>query len=276
MTDTKTSAGDEHPTLTGRLTESLLSRRLGFFFAELVLVVAGILIALAIDGWVSDARDRRAEVVYLELLARDIDDIRQQANRQIDFEKDKVDTGAIAYAALTTPDPRVHEAKIGSMLAVLGGRRTLSLSSATYSEMVSSGQLRLIRNRELRDSIVRYVAQMELNERIAEKNNRSLIDDVYIPFLMRVGISSRSRSRQSITVLTQANEILSERFGPDIVYPEDRVLLQPADADSWNDIRRNVLFRTRIAAVGQANAEAILDDTDEIARAIAAELGRSL
>ena len=55
--------------------------------------------------------------------------------------------------------------------------------------------------------------------------------------------------------------------------PEDRVLSEPAKADSWNDIRRNVLFRMRIAATGQALVESTVDQTNDIAKAIAAELG---
>jgi len=274
MTNTATTARDDQSTLTGRLTDSLLNWRLGFFIAELVLVVTGILIALAIDGWVNDARDRRAEDVYLELLVRDIEEIRQQANLQIEFEKDKIETGANAYAALSEADPRTKKSEIALLLSVLSSRRTLSISSATYNEMVSSGHLELIRNRKLRDSILRFFAQMELNELIVEKNNRSLIDEVYTPFLMRVGISVSIRSNELVPALSRANRILVESLGPDFTPPEDRVLSEPPDSDSWNDIRRNVLFRIRIASVGQSNAQAIVDNTYGIAQEIATELDR--
>lgn len=79
MSDKVMSDEDDPPTLTGRVTHSVLNRQMGRFFAELVLIVAGILIALAIDDWVSDARDRNSETLYLELLARDIDQIGREA-----------------------------------------------------------------------------------------------------------------------------------------------------------------------------------------------------
>ena len=53
----ESSHEDEQLSLLGRLTGSLVNRRFGFFFAELVLVIAGVLIALAVDGWISDMRD---------------------------------------------------------------------------------------------------------------------------------------------------------------------------------------------------------------------------
>ena len=138
--------------------------------------------------------------------------------------------------------------------------------------MVSSGHLQLIRNGQLRDKLVRYFDQMERLERIVEKNNRDLMDYVYVPFLMRAGITAQSRARESTANLNRAAAILDENLGPNTVYPQDRVLAEPPDADSWNDIRRNVLFRTRIAAVGQTLADQIIVDTDSIAAAISAEL----
>lgn len=112
---------------------------------------------------------------------------------------------------------------------------------------------------------------MELRERIAEKNNQDLIDDVYIPFLMRLGITVQPQSEGSVATLNRASEILSERLSTVVVYPEDRILSAPAESDSWNDIRRNLQFRIFIAAAGQATAELILDETDDIAAAIAIE-----
>jgi hypothetical protein len=152
--------------ITGRLIDSLINRRIGFFIAELVLVIAGVLIALAVDGWISDSHDRRTEAVYLELLARDIEGIRHQVDLQIEFEQEKIDVGARAYEALITPDPRTKQAEIGSLMAMLISRRTVSLSSATYDQMVSSGHLQLIRNHELRNSIVRLFATLDRNQQI--------------------------------------------------------------------------------------------------------------
>jgi hypothetical protein len=265
-----------HLTLLGRLTNSLLKRRLGFFVAELVLVIAGVLIALAVDGWIADLHDRQNEGIYLELLARDIEGIRDQADLQMEFEKEKIDAAARAYAALATADPRTKQAEIGASLAMLITRRTLSVRSATYDQMVSSGHLQLIRNHELRNNIVRFFATLERSERITDNNNRELIDRVFIPFIMRAGVTALPPpdTTQVTTTLNRANAIVYARLGATFSIPEDRVLSEPPESDSWNDIRRNVLFRLRIAATGQALAESTLDQTNEIATEIAAELNR--
>ena len=56
-----------------RVTTALLDRRWVSLLAELVLIVTGILIALAIDGWVQDRKDRESETAYLELLRDEIE-----------------------------------------------------------------------------------------------------------------------------------------------------------------------------------------------------------
>ena len=274
MSGPGTHANGQRLTLVSRLTGSLGDGKWGFFLAELVLLVAGILIALAIDGWVGDARDRQTEAVYLELLSRDIDEIRRQAMDQIEFEKRQIEKGIEAYEILNSSNPGGDQAKLGSLLGALSARRTLNLSSATFDEIVSSGNLELIHNRELRHQLVRFFAQMELRERIAEKNNQDLIDDIYVPFLMRTGITVQLGSLSSVEIVNRATEILEERMNSVVVHPEDRVLSAPPESDSWNDIKRNLLFRLRIAAVGQVGAEYILDATDEISSALAAELDR--
>ena len=267
-------APEEELTLVGRLTSSLFKLRLGFFVAELVLVVVGVLIALAVDGWISDSRDRQTERVYLELLVRDIEGIRRQADLEIEFEQERIDAAARTYKALSSSDPRAKRSEIRSALALLITRRTVNMRSATYDQMVSSGHLQLITNHELRNEIVRFFAEMERNEQIMNNNNRELIDDVFVPFVMRIGVSALVQPdvTQVTTTLNRSNAIVYERLGSEFSLPEDRVLLEPAEAESWNDMRRNVLFRMRIAAAGLSLTESTLDQISDIATAIDAEL----
>jgi hypothetical protein len=272
MSNTESPYATERLTPIGRLTDSIIERRMGRFVAELVLIVAGILIALAIDGWVSAAQDRKTEQAYLEFLIRDVGMIRDRARAQIEFEINQVATAAQAFEVLSLPEPASKKTVLEQTLGRLSTRQTLILNSATYDQIVNSGDLQLIRNPLLRDELVRYFDRMERYERITEKNNRDLIDYVYIPFIMRAGISVRSETSSLIATVNRANEVLAEQLGADLAYAEDRVLSAPPDADSWNDIRRNVFLRARISAVGLAIAEAILAESDKVAAALAEEL----
>jgi hypothetical protein len=241
---------------------------------ELVILVIGIYIGLQVDDWVSERKDRQTETTYLELLARDVAELQQQVEAQHAFEKDKVNVAARAYELLTSDDPSAHQVELGTLLTALAGRRTLSLVSPTYEQMVSSGHLQLIRSPKVRDNLARYFAMMKRDEAIIGKNNQDLIDDIYGPFLLRAGISERFERHDTEATLNRAAAIMAERLGPNYEPIPDVVLSQPPEAESWSDIRRNVIFRMRIATVGQAKSEDIATYMQEVADDLAAELER--
>lgn len=239
---------------------------------ELVILVIGIYIGLQVDDWVSERQDRETETMYLELLARDVAELQLQVEDQYVFEKDKVDVAARAFQLLTSENPSAHQAELGWLLTSLSSRRTLSLVSATYEQMVSSGHLQLIRDRELRDKIVRHFTLLKRDEQIFGKNNQDLVDDIYGPFLLQAGISLRFDGRDTETTINRGAEIVVEQLGSDYWDLSDTVLARPPEAESWSDIRRNVVFRMRVAAVGQANSENIATQMQEIADKLAEAL----
>ena len=57
----------------GRLSRDLRDLRWGQVAVEMLLLVLGILIALAIDDWMQDRRDAQTERQYLEGIVRDLD-----------------------------------------------------------------------------------------------------------------------------------------------------------------------------------------------------------
>ena len=69
-----------------RMSSSLAERRWFSFLAELVLIVAGILIALYIDGWVQEQRDRSTATEYLSMLREDLVLIEESLQTYVDFE----------------------------------------------------------------------------------------------------------------------------------------------------------------------------------------------
>lgn len=55
------------------------------------------------------------------------------------------------------------------MLSAMASRRTVFLDSATYVDLTSTGNLRLIRDHQVRDRIVQYFSMIERLELILEK-----------------------------------------------------------------------------------------------------------
>jgi hypothetical protein len=71
-----------------------------------------------------------------------------------------------------------------------------------------------------------------------------------------------------------ANTILLDVLGPDFAWPRDDVLQQPPRSSSWDDFRRQVLLRMRIAAAGNLIGERLIESTRELRERIDDEIER--
>ena len=128
-----------------------MSRHWATILIELLLIVIGILIALSIDGWVQDREDRRTELTYLGVLSRDLDLMAEQLQVYIEFETSIAESGAAVLKLLSGEGYERQGEVLREHMSNMSSRRTLRLSSAAYTDLTSTGSLRLIRSRSLRD-----------------------------------------------------------------------------------------------------------------------------
>ena len=256
-----------------RAATSVVERRWLTLLAELVLIVAGILIALYIDGWAEDRRDRDLETAYLELLRDDLGQIEDEVVQFVEFERDILATGKMLLDAISAENLPGDETALQAMLAKLTVRRTLRIVSDAYTDMISTGNLQLIHDPELRGRIIRYFFATERAELIAEKNSKAFVDEIFLLFVMDQGITIR-HGDSSLGAVNAATELLSEALGPEFAWPRDEILAKPPRSRSWDDIRRQVLFRMRIAATSAALGSQVIDATQRLRADIANELAR--
>ena len=256
-----------------RVATALLDRRWVSLFTELVLIVTGILIALAIDGWVQDRKERGSETTYLELLSDDLTLIEAELAQFVEFEKSMLSTGKVFLDAVSTVSPSSGDRPLHDMLGELSVRRTLRLDSAVYTDLTSTGNMQLIANQDLRRQIVRYFADTERSELIVEKNSKEYVDGIFVPFLMDSGVTSKV-DQSTLPPVLNANTILYDTLGPDFPWPRNDVLQKPPRASSWDGFRQQVLFRMRIAASGQVMGERLSEITRQLRFEIEEELKR--
>ncbi len=262
-------------TTTSRIAARLLGRRWVHFAVELVLLVTGILIALAIDGWSGERDARRSEQVYLELLARDLGQIESQLQQQIDFEISTANTSVAAYELIKEDEPARHGSQIGKMLSAVSVRRTLSLDSAAYTDLVSTGNLTLITDRDLRDRIIRYFSDTERRELIVEKNNRVFVDEMFLAFLPDHGVSyhfwadSPANTRTGIRT-----ELINNAFSPAMREPVDEVLSLPKGAPEWARLAQRLSWRTMVAVIQRDHAMGLLASTVELRKDLETRLAQ--
>lgn len=257
--------------LVGRMGQSFLRRRWPEFAVELVLIIVGILAALYIDGWMQDRQDRKLERSYLELLADDLDLIETRLLEHISFENSIAATSKAILRGISEQNFPVDTRIIQQQLSEISVRRTLRVESTAYADLTSTGNLQLVRNSDLRRQIVRYFAATKRSELVAEKNSRHFVDETYIPFLVRSGITI-DKLDSSLQIVRRVNELTRQELGAGFTRPTDEILSLPPESESWDNIRRQVLFRGRIAITSRLLGEQTLEATHLLRAEIEAEL----
>jgi len=128
-----------------------------YAIGEIMLVVIGILIALQVNNWNEERKKQMEEHHYMERLYLDVsDDIVMLRQRQELWSRQmQLGLAALAAKEMPTGDPE-RAWEIVRAFHHTSNSVPLHLRDATYIDMVSSGQLGLIADTDLRDFATLY------------------------------------------------------------------------------------------------------------------------
>jgi hypothetical protein len=119
-----------------------------WFFAELLVVITGILIALAAQSWWQNRGNENAERAYLEQLLADTRENEELLTRRITADSTARHRAGRMAAILRERLPLPPQDTM-AVLARLGST-TFSLITATYDGLIATGDIKLLRNDSLR------------------------------------------------------------------------------------------------------------------------------
>ena len=147
-----------------RLTQSLKEQNWTAIWVEFVLVVAGVFLGIQGANWNAAQQDRQREAEFVARLGRDFDKIDAPLANNISVWERKANAPLRVLADLDAfrqlhrwPRPK---AEILPDLDDTFNGRIPAPRSATYIELLSAGQLGLIRNTRLRDALLEYDMQV--------------------------------------------------------------------------------------------------------------------
>ena len=177
------------------LTENKPSKYLLYALGEIILVVIGILMALQIDNWNEDRKNRIEEKQLLKAIQ-----IKMEYNR---FQSE---TGYNRYNAVlkasthliklsTSQLTSINQEEVDYDIHILSKRFLVGNSNKTsiYDEMIGSGKLNLLKSIELRGELTSLKANLELLAAY-EDLQTSFVDNHLNPYL------NKHTDRLSITV----------------------------------------------------------------------------
>ena len=136
-------------------------RYLKYAFGEIVLVVIGILIALQINNWNESRKESNYEQKFLNELKSDFLYNKEELSSNIKQASDLANNGDSLIAILSLTKKDVDLIKVFNYTKRLHGYSTFDPSNGALNNLISSGNLNIIKNDSLRMHLSKWPAMVE-------------------------------------------------------------------------------------------------------------------
>ena len=161
------------------LNKDKLKRYLIYAVVEILLIVIGILLALSLNTWQNNNNNSTIERDYISDLIVDISQDTSYFNdRRVENIKKKIEALNQAKAYLSG-NYQINDTLLFLNTVGYGARysRVVETSnSSTYTELVSTGNLRIIRDKEIRKEIINYYESKEAATKTIQGSKTGYLD----------------------------------------------------------------------------------------------------
>jgi hypothetical protein len=149
---------------------------------ELVVVVAGILIALALDEWMTGRRDRAEEELLLRAVQSEFQAMLTDMDRELVFRNAMI-ANTDRFFTMAASGERPDPATMDEMLGDLMWWSSMTLSTGASQSILVGGKLRLIENEEIRYFLAALPERLS-NLKQNEQNDYIALRDTTAPYFL--------------------------------------------------------------------------------------------
>lgn len=172
------------------------------YFIDLIVVIAGISIAFALDNWSQNKKEKREEVLYLQALKEDLTSDMRSLHQLMDSSKVLINNMNETFQLLFSNQPvdRFQNKHIVSAYVA----PYFSGNTGTYNALINSGDLKSISSFEVKKGLADHynVAYAEIGN--VDNFIKSLVDNHLYPYMLknirftgRAGIADAAPLRQN-------------------------------------------------------------------------------
>ncbi|MDU8887229.1 DUF6090 family protein [Yeosuana sp. MJ-SS3] len=136
--------------------ENKTGKYLKYAIGEIILVVIGILIALQINNWNEQRKSNDLYYSYLLRLKEDFTSIYNSTTDALEIEERLLNLGKLVLDFNLNNKEDVNPLELAIGIDYTAGRQFYNKSSQTWKDLVSTGNLKLIENKQLRNDIGAY------------------------------------------------------------------------------------------------------------------------
>ena len=128
----------------------------GRALAEIAIIIVGVLIAFQVENWRTERDSREQEAAQLAALRIDFLENISRLEEVIALEEGVVDAQSRLLRIANRVDPRPTDAELVGVIPEAQSFYRLKAVMGAYQSLVSSGDLRLLRNSELRAALAEF------------------------------------------------------------------------------------------------------------------------
>lgn len=143
------------------LTENEFSKYLLYAIGEIILVVIGILIALQINNWNENRKEASYEQKVLKELKSDFLFNKKELNDNIEQAGRLAQNGDSLIAIFSLPKEEADLNKVWNFTRRLYGYSTFDPSNGALNNLISSGNLNIVKNDSLRMHLSRWYGMLQ-------------------------------------------------------------------------------------------------------------------
>lgn len=147
-------------------------------FGELLIIIFGVLIALWAENWREALQDRRLEHAYLERLADDLRRDTAEISDMMAATVGRAEYAGIVLRALKEGEPGVSPDELIWAVEHASFFGYPAYSRATFDDLMSTGNLRLLRDDRIKEAISQYYSEID---------GITQFRDLYVPFQQALG-----------------------------------------------------------------------------------------
>jgi len=155
---------------------SRTSNYLKYAIGEIVLVVIGILIALQINTWNEERKNRLLEDDYYCILLEDLNQDVLEINKQLEINELRIKSSNKFIALLQKPSFTQFEVMQAMLGSISKTTFTFQPTKAAFEDLKSSGNLGLLKDLTIKNKLVAYYTNLEGLTDVIDANSDSSIN----------------------------------------------------------------------------------------------------
>ncbi len=256
--------------------ENSVAKYLRYAIGEIVLVVIGILIALQVNNWNENQKQKKQETIYLQNLSIDLKKQIHYQDSYIDFEDIIIaDCKAIiahyeqynGFKKMDSIFPKVNDLSI---------RMTFTNANTTLLEMINSGDINIIDNESLKKELIEFNRFIEGFAANTVNNNTNLVDQIVVRKVIKY--SNFAFSSYSKRMRKKFQDILSVNFITTITVKDNN--LKTIAIQNLNEPKlrlefiNDIVFRKGLSDLQKAGDEELKAKATQLIKHIETELNK--